>query len=376
MKKLCLVGLCFLSAISFAQINDLEYETITLTGPHHPMKSAALSPDQTTLAISTLKDKIFLFDANTYEEKAKYDIAEFTNGGMISYTRSGKYLILEKIRIVDWNENKDNKKLIAVVDVTTGKEVFRKAGLYDLDISPNNDRLAYLEPGKVTVCSFPEVKVVAEKKDEFLKTALCFDATGENLYVSHGFSKDDLKKDPRFEKNKDAKKFAKFQQTISGFNPETLEKQLIYENNFDEIYEMRISLNGRNILIYAKQDMRVNVTRFQGFVLQLEIESGRLLREQFNTNIFDPIFHENPPKNLFGITSGELMDFSQSVILYDMSSNDIFAKFDVDARWLEGLGDRVVLDGSAAFVFSPDGKYLLTFIGNNLYKWKIKELKY
>lgn len=376
MKKLCLAGLCFLSTISIAQINNLEYETIRLTGPQHIMKSAAISPDNSTLAVSTLKDKIFLFDANSYEEKAKYDIAEFTNGGMISYTRSGKYLILEKLRLVDWNENKDNKRIIAVVDVDTGKEIFRKAGLYDLDISPNNDRLAYLEDGKVTVCSFPDVKFIAEKKDEFLKTALCFDATGDNLYVSHGFSKDDLKKDPRFEKNKDAKKFAKFQQTVSGFNTETLEKQIVYEDNFDEIYEMRISQNGRNILIYAKQDMRVNATRFQGFVLQLEIESGRILREQFNTNIFDPIFQENPQKNLFGITSGELMDMSQSVILYDMSTNDIYAKFDVDARWLEGLKGMVALDGSAAFVFSPDGKYLLTMIGNNLYKWKIKELKY
>ena len=283
---------------------------------------------------------------------------------------------MEKLRLVDWNENKDNKRLIAVVDVETGKEVFRKAGLYDLDISPKNDRMAYLEDGKITICSFPDPKVITDKTDPYLKTALCFDATGANIYVSHGFSKEDLKKDPRFEKNKEAKAFAKFQHTVSGFDTNTLEKKIVYEENFDEIYEMRVSINGQKILIYAKQDMRVNATRFQGFVLQLEISSGRLLREQFNTNVFDPVFQENTTKNLFGITSGELMDLSQSVILYDMSTNDIYAKFDIDARWLEGLKDKISLDGSASFVFSPDGKYLLMMIGNNLYKWKIKEIDY
>ena len=108
------------------------------------------------------------------------------------------------------------------------------------------------------------------------------------------------------------------------------------------------------------------------FILQMDAASGQLLREQFNSRIPDPDYKENVAKGLLGVTTNEDMDRSQSVILYDQFTNELFARFDVDARFLEGLKQRTNVDGSACFEFSPNGELLYVGIGNNIYKWTIK----
>lgn len=359
--------------IGQAQINDFTYETHQVTKGYEVIKSICLSPNGAELAVSTFQGKLRFYDSESYTELRGHDIPEFANGGRISYSSDGKYVVLKKIRPNDWNVNKDNKQKIVIVDVASGKMVVKHDGVYDLTLAPDMSSYAVMDKEHLFIRSFPDGKKLADLSDERLGSSIAYGPDSKVVYASRGFTKSDLKKDPRFKKDRKGRKaYSKYQQTITGYDVGDLSQVFISPENMDEIYDVRLSKQKDRLLIYAKQDQKVNAVLNTNFILQMNLTNGALLREQFNSQLADPDFKENIAKGIIGVTTNESMDRSHSVMLYDISTNEIIARFDLDSRFMEGLKMRTNVDGSASFEFSPEGKYLLTCLGNNLYQWKIK----
>ncbi len=356
-----------------AQTNDFKYETHEISKGYGVVKAICLSPDGLELAISTYKGKLKFLDPNSFAEVRAFDIPDFPNGGRISYSKDGSHVVLKKIRPNDWNVNKDNKQKIVIVNISTGKIVVKHDDVYDLSLAPDLSSYAVMDKGDLSLRSFPDGKKLHSYSDERLGSSIAYGPESKVIYSSRGFNKKDLKKDPRFKKNRKGRKaYSKYQQTIAGYSVDGLAEVFISEENMDEIYDIRLSKKEDRLLIYAKQDAKVNAMMNTNFILQMSLGSGGLLREQFNSLLPDPDYKENVSKDLIGVTTNEHMDKSHSVMLYDSSTNEIIARFDVDSRFLEGHSMKTNLDGGACFEFSADGKYLLTCIGSNLYKWKIK----
>jgi hypothetical protein len=358
-----------------AQINDFETETFEISDKGVIILSMDASPDGSELAISTFQGKLLFLDANDFSKLREFDVSGFANGGRVAYSQDGRYIVMKKIRMADWNINKDTKQRIIVLDSKSGEKVVDHDAIYDLDISPDGETYAIMDKGHLKIRSMTDGNKIADVMDDRLQSSITYGPKGDLIYASRGFDKSDLKKDPRFKKNKKGMKaFSKFQQTVVGYDVNTGEPRFISPDNMDEIYDMRCSRRGDCILIYAKQDLRVNAIGSTNFVLQMGLSNGMLLREQFNSKLMDPDYKENLKKDIIGITTTEDMDRSQSVLLYNRSTNEIIAKFDIDSRFLEGIFQGKVLDGGASFDFSEDGRHLLVGIGNMLYRWKIKEV--
>jgi WD40 repeat protein len=356
-----------------AQINDFNTESFQITEKGVVVLSMDISPSGDELAVSTFQGKLLFFDPESYSLQRTVDVPGFQNGARIAYSHDGRYIILKKIRMQDWNVNKDNKQRVIVLDAQNGEKVLDHDAVYDLALSPDGKHYAIMDKGHLRIRSIADKKTVAEVRDERLQSSIAFGPQGDLVYASRGFDKKDLKKDPRFKKDRQGRKaFSKYQQTVVGYDIHTGVERFISPDNMDEIYDMRCSRRGDCILIYAKQDLRVNAISSTNFVLQMNLDNGMLLREQFNSRLPDPDYKENLKKDIIGVTTTEDMDRSQSVMLYDRATNEIIARFDIDARFLEGIFQGKLLDGGASFDFSPDGKYLLVGIGNMLYRWKIK----
>lgn len=373
MRIIAIISALFSLLQVAGQINDFKTEKFEIEEKGVIVLAMDNAPDGSELAISTYQGKVQFFDPKEFTKTREFDIAGFANGARVHYSPDGKHVIMKKIRLTDWNANKDHKQRIVVLDVATGKKVADHDGVYDLAISPDGDTYAVMDKGHLKIRSLTGGKKIAEVHDERLQSSITFGPKGEVIYASRGFDKADLKKDPRFKKNrKGMKAFSKFQQTVVGYDAKTGEGCFMSPDNMDEIYDMRCSRRGDCILIYAKQDLRVNAVASTNFILQMDLATGMLLREQFNSKLPDPDYKENLEANIIGVTTTEDADRSQSVMLYDRGTNEIIAKFDIDARFLEGVFQGKIYDGGAGFDFSSDGKYLLVGIGNMLYRWKIK----
>ena len=356
-----------------AQINDFNTEKFQIAEKGVIVLSMDGSPDGAELAVSTRLGKLIFYSAEGYNKLREFNVSGFTNGARVRYSADGKYVILKKIRLSDWNVNKDNKQRVIILDATTGKKVADHDGVYDLTISPDGSNYAIMDKGHMKVKSIADGKTISEVKDERLQSSITFGPDGKLIYASRGFDKSDLKKDPRFKKDRKGRKsFSKYQQTIVGYDVNSGAQEFISPENMDEIYDIRTSRRGDCILVYAKQDTRVNAVSTTNFILQMDLANGMLLREQFNSRLPDPDYKENLKQDIIGVTTTEDMDASQSVMLYDRSTNEIIARFDIDARFLEGIFQGQFMDGSASFDFSEDGRYLIVGIGNFFYRWKIK----
>ncbi|NNK80264.1 MAG: WD40 repeat domain-containing protein [Flavobacteriales bacterium] len=373
MRTLTIISILIWTFCIQAQINDFNTEKFQIAEKGVIVLSMDGSPEGGELAVSTRMGKLIFYTAEGYNKLREFNLAGFTNGARVRYSPDGKYVIMKKIRLADWNVNKDNKQRVMIIDATTGKKVADHDGVYDLTISPDGNTYAIMDKGHLKIKSLQGGKTISEVKDERLQSSITFGPEGKMIYASRGFDKSDLKKDPRFKKNKKgAKAFSKYQQTIVGYDVQNGTEQFISPESMDEIYDIQCSKRGDCILVYAKQDTRVNAVATTNFILQMDLSNGMLMREQFNSRLPDPDYKENLKQNIIGVTTTEDMDASQSVMLYDRGTNEIIARFDIDARFLEGIFQGQFMDGTASFDFSADGRYLLVGIGNFFYRWKIK----
>lgn len=377
MRRLFVVlATIYVTSFSGQTTIDFEEDTYAVTKGAAVLYSMCMTPDQTELAVTTGGGGLLFLDPKTLEPTRSYDIAGMGQGARIRFTPSGRYMVLQEIRLQDWNINKDNKQTMWIVDVASGEVLIKRSDVYDMALSPLEDSFAYMEKGKLVLRSFPDKKEIASYSDERLGSSITFSRDGQVLYASRGFDKKDLKSDPRFKKDRQGRKaFSKYQQTVVGYDVSALVQVSISEDNFDEIYALQVNKTGDRLLIYAKQDEKVNATYSTNFVLQMDLASGRLLREQFNSRLADPDYKENEALGLFGITTNEDMDRSGSVILYVTETNEIMARFDVDARFFGGIKEGRTEHGQASFEFSPDGRYLMVGIGNYIHVWSIQEVE-
>lgn len=373
MRTFTIISALFWTLCIQAQINDFNTEKFQIADKGVIVLSMDASPDGAEIAVSTYNGKLIFYSEDGYSKLREFDVAGFKNGARVMFSPDGKYVIMKKIRLADWNVNKDNKQRVIIIDSATGKKVADHDGVYDLALSPDGETYAIMDKGHLKVKSIADGKTITQVQDERLQSSLTFGPKGDVIYASRGFDKSDLKKDPRFKKDRKGRKaFSKFQQTVVGYDVNSGAEKFISPDNMDEIYDIRCSRRGDCILVYAKQDTRVNAVASTNFILQMDLGNGMIMREQFNSRLPDPDYKENLEQNIIGVTTTEDMDRSQSVMLYDRGTNEIIARFDIDARFLEGIFQGQFMDGTASFDFSADGRYLLVGIGNILYRWKIK----
>lgn len=340
----------------------------------HLISSVSMSPNGNIIAVATVQSNpLYILNLNTKEVIKQFNVSGYYAGPLISYSKTGKYSLLEQQFYNDWNMNKDKAVKYEVMDATSGNIVFSLNDVQDAQIFPNESRIAVIRKDRVEIYSLPN-GTLKEKFDlPGVKNSLCLNKDGSKLYISHKFDKSMLKEFPRLNQDKKALKAAlKYQHAVSEFETSTFKKVRSFQQVFDEVYDMNLNFDGSKIHVVSKQDSHVGgASALSAFILSFDIASGVIERNGYFTNVLMGDYGESNDGKYFGLVFKDDEWMLNSVQICDSKTSDILTLFKFNKGWFEGFSKKEFQGGQVSFDFSNDGSTLYVAMGNMIYEWEI-----
>ena len=123
---------------TFAQGTDYDYERIKIGDARHIVCGLSLSPDKSTLAISSIQGyPFYLFDWKNKAVLKEFNVGNWYAGSSIDYTVGGKYILLNQLYYIDFAPNKDREVNFEIIDTETGQKVLRFNEYHSVAITPD-----------------------------------------------------------------------------------------------------------------------------------------------------------------------------------------------------------------------------------------------
>jgi WD40 repeat protein len=367
----------FLSTcLSSAQKGNVEFRQIKIEeGFNYPLSSIDLLPDSTTAVIGSQTGKIFLWDINTEKVIKKFDVNGYSYGPKIKISQDGKYLLLHKQFVQDFNYNKDRKTNIEILDLENGKIVFSTADVNDAILTPDSKFVVTINGENIDVFDFISGTKVRTIYIEGATNAIAINKESTRIAVSHLLRKEDIEYIPYIRDDKKTQKTVlKFRQGVSFYDFETGTKIKTASDIFDVVYALRYTEDGNRLLVYnvassklQKQAIGGMGTR-QGYINQINTATGEVLRPIVSSLTPDPDFKESPDNKYLAVSSSEIQgNLVQTLLLYDINSGALVHRFEVNIRVLAEKGAGLPV----SFIFYPSDnrKVLLTYAGGKVAVW-------
>ena len=333
---------CLTTGILSAQGHFEDVDKFQLENQRHLISSIDVSPDGKYLAVATVQgDPIYILDAATQKTTATHDVDGYYAGPIIDYSSSGTYLLLEKQFYADWHMNKDKATKYEVMDSKTGKIIMKIENAQDAQISPDESRIAVIKKDKLVVYGLPQGNELIKKDIVGIKNALCYSLDGKNLFVTHKLTKEDAAEIPSLRNDKKAIKSAiKFQQGVSMFNSELLNRERVFLERFDNVYDLKSNHDGTKVYCFSKMHTRVGTPNInQGNILMFDIKTGLLDRGGFVTNMMLTNYGESSNGRYFGLVSIDARSKIPIVQICDPATSDILTYFNIDKGIFQGIKD-------------------------------------
>lgn len=333
----------------------------------------ALCPGKNLVAVSTTQGHpIILYNWENQQKLNEFKVGDYFAGPKIRYSKTGKYLLLQKQFYVDWRPNKDREVEYEILDATNGNSLVKIGSSHSVKIDRNETFALSLEGDDIIKYDLPS----GEKTKLFTvadaKAGMEISADGEHVFVAHSPEIEDLKGIPSIRpdaKKKELKPILKYRQVISKYEISTGKKLSTIKETYDMIFTLTMSIEGNKLFIYNRpnQKMATSANLNQGYINQVDLNTLEPLREAFISHIADPDFSESPDGSLFGVVTE-----GPELLIYDNKNATLLARFSLKSRIFEkSEGGFEKGDGRMYFTFLPDNASVLLTYGNRLVHWKL-----
>lgn len=256
-----LILLLFVQLLN-GQGSDYDYDRINIGGVMDFVSGLALSPDFETLAVSGVKNDPFtLFDWKKQEIIKKFDIGNWFGGSAIEYSANGNYILLGRLKYVDFAPNKDRELDFEIIDAHSGEFVKRFDAHHSVKFSGDEKYAITLSGDNV---SFINLETKKNEKSFTVPNAtnsVAISPDGKLIAVSHKLYEDDAKKIGQLQRdNKSLKNAIKYKQQISIFDAVTFEKLYTVSELYDITYKLSFSHDGKYLFCLSIPHLKIQNT--------------------------------------------------------------------------------------------------------------------
>ena len=376
-RNLVLISSVLITTASIAQSSNTDFERVVIKKDLYILSGVDLSHDQKTLAISsTQSNPFYLFDIESRQVKAEWDVANWYAGSEVQFSANDSYVLLRQLFYLDFNLNKDREVEFEIIDAKTGRLIKRFVEYHQVIITEDEQYAVTISGDEITFWSLPDANRAKSFKVTDATNAIAVSPNGKWIAVSHQPDADRLKKDPRYKKNKKSLKIdSKFKERVSVFDTENFKHKYTVDDLYNIVYKMDFSKNGEFLFIqHIPHSKAKSATTFrEAYVSMADANTGEALRKGFmaRTNA-EPQFKLSHDGRYFGVVS--FTNRFPEVQIYDFETGRMLDRFEQAYRLYEKNAGESILppDGRTAFDFLPDNETVVMIMGNHLVYWKPK----
>ncbi|MCB2222386.1 MAG: hypothetical protein KQI35_18525 [Bacteroidetes bacterium] len=359
----------------WAQSANMDYERVKVEDAKQILCGLDLAPDNSYLAISSIQS--FPFYKYDYENKkiiSAFNVGNWYAGSKVEHSPGGKYILLQQLFYLDFAVNKDREVDFEIIDAATGQKVKKFEKYHAVTFTPDDQYAVSLTANEVAFWDLATGNKTRTLKVANATNGLAVSPDGKLLVISHHTDEDKIKKDPRYKKNKDAKKVAiKYKQRISVYDLETLEYQYTIDELYDIIYRLSYSPDASVVFVLQIPHMKAQSTGSarQTYISTINMENAEPLRVGFTSQApYEPDYKLSYDNRLFGVVSKGARFLELHI--YDLTTGKMIKRFEQSYRLFEKTdGGMTMADSRMSFVFLPDNKTVVMTMGNHLIYWTL-----
>jgi len=374
-KMIVMLILCFLMSTNgaSAQSTNSDFERIKLQSQDNNFSGITISPDGNQIAISSKKSiPVKIIDTESRQLIKEINAGDWYSGSKISFSSSGKYLLLQELDYNDFSLNKPRNIGFEIVDVSTGSLVRKFENVQDVFISEDEKYALCYDDQLVHLWNLSNG---AEEKSIQVKGAansIALSHDGRTLAVSETISPEILKNN--FGKDKKAAKSAeKYKQVVSLYEVSTGSLIKTISEFYDIIYKLKFTPGGEFIIVSQTPEITTQVpTNKISFMSLIDVAAYEPVRKGFTSmSINQPAMHFSHDQKFFAINSkGSKF---QEIHLYDSETGTLQQRFELGKRIFEKVeGEKLFTDSRPTFCFLPNNQSIVIAMGNQLVVWNFE----
>ena len=377
MKRiLCLPVVFFILIHLYPQGTDLAYERIKIAEAKHIVCGLDLSPDRSTLAISSIQSyPFYLFDWRTNQKLKEFDVGNWYAGSAIRYSSGGKYILLNQLYYLDWAPNKDREVNFEIIDAQLGSIVKRFEALHSVKITPDEKYALTLTGNEVGFFNLDAGKSDKSFTVQDATNSVAISPDGKLIAVSHKLYEKDADTYPTLKRDKKAKKDGlKYKQEISFYDASTFKKLATVNELYEIVYRLTFSEDSKYLFVLnIPHGKQMNADGRQSFINVIDVENKTPVRRGYiSRSDYEPDFRLSHDGKLLGIVSKS--NRFLELHIYDFPSGKMLHRFQQSYRLFEkNEGEMFAVDSRISFVFLPDDKSVLMTMGNHLLRWDFEK---
>lgn len=372
------IGMGFILLIpvlSWSQGANFDFQKVRVGEARNMLAWVALAPDNKTLAVSSTQSfPLYMFNWETKEVEKQFHVGDWYAGSRASYSKNGRYILLQQLFYLDFAPNKDREVNFEVLDAQSGKSMLNFGDYQDAKITPDEQYLVTLNGGvRVAVHDIATRKEVRSFSVPQATNALAISADGKYIAVSHKTYMEDLKKNPAYINNKkNQKNLEVYKQQVSVFDFSTFEKLYTIDAFYDLVYRLDYTNDGNYLLVYSIPHVKLQgPSGRKSYVEVVNAKTGEPLRQSFGSLAnYEPDYKFSHSNKYFGITSMGVK--FPELHIYDFETNMMVKRFELTYRLFEKTDEgEFPSDGRVSFIFLPGDEEVVMTFGNRLIHWKL-----
>jgi WD40 repeat protein len=371
MMLVCLLLSGYSRTVSAQASND-DYERIKIAETGWLYTGLDLSLDNKFLITSTKESApLKIVDWKSRKVTGEFSAGTWSTGAKVSISKNGTYILLQEQGYYRIPENRIRSIGFEIVEATTGKQIKLFDKVQDVVISADEKFALCLSDGEVTFWNLPDGSQGKSFQVPLAGNAVEMTPDGKAIVVSHSLSKDDLKGDPRYDKQKKEVKFAvQNKQRISFFDAQTFNRIKIISELYDIIYNIKFSPDGSLLFVFQNPDLKAQTSQ-KGitYINLINTETREPLRLGFTSqSIAQPELKFSHDGKMFAVNSKG--NRFQEIHLYSMEDGSLLKRFELGFRLFEKSdGEKFVNDSRPSFLFLPGDLSILIAMGNRMIAW-------
>ncbi len=376
MKKLTLALLfSYFLMQATAQGTNYDYERIRIGDAKHIVSGLALSPDNTTLAISSIQGyPFYLFDWKNKDILKQYDVGNWYAGSSVTYSAGGKYVLLNQLYYIDFALNKDREVNFEIIQTANGEQVKRFEEYHSVAITPDEKYALTL-----TGDEFGFWNLVTKKKEKSFKivgaaNSIAINPDGKRIAISRRLTEEDAQRFPAMQRDKKTLKlYMKYKQLITVYDAETFKEIYTVNELYDIIYKLKFSKDGEWLLCLNIPHTKLQNTDTdrQSYINVVDAETGEARRRGFvSKSYYEPDFKVSHNGKYLGLVSQN--NRFMELHIYDFETGKMRWRFQQSYRLFEKDEEGFLSsDTRISFVFLSDDESVMMTGGNYLILWNL-----